>query len=159
LAILRTLPAGKQHARLQIQQITALTTDTQPGGCVFASCSQLAAYYGPVGETDDVLRAMADPSRRLLLERLNQQDGQSLRELCEALSMARQSVSKHLAVLETAKLVTSERRGREKLHFLNSGPIRAIAQSWIEQYGPAPARATHSWTDWHDAFESAVAQQ
>ena len=99
----------------------------QLNGCMFGSCSHSAAYYGGMSEIDDVLRALADPSRRVLLERLNQQDGQSLREMCEALSMARQSVSKHLAVLENAKLVIAERRGREKLHFLNAAPIRAIA--------------------------------
>jgi len=119
----------------------------QPSGCRFRSCSHSAAYYSEMSETDDVLRALADPSRRVLLERLNQQDGQSLREMCEALSMARQSVSKHLAVLENAKLVIAERRGREKLHFLNAAPIRAIAQSWIERYGPAPHT---QWADWHD---------
>src|SRR6478672_9662784 len=107
---------------------------------------------GDMPEIDDVLRALADPNRRLLLERLNARKGQSLRELCGALSMTRQSVSKHLAVLETAKLVTTERRGREKLHFLNADPIRAIAEQWTQQYGPAHAQASHQWTDWHDAF-------
>jgi len=107
---------------------------------------------GDMPEIDDVLRALADPNRRLLLERLNARNGQSLRDLCGALSMARQSVSKHLTVLETAKLVTTERRGREKLHFLNADPIRAIAEQWTQQYGPAPAQASQQWTDWHDAF-------
>jgi DNA-binding transcriptional ArsR family regulator len=101
-----------------------------------------------MSEIDDVLRALADPSRRVLIARLNERDGQSLRELCEALSMTRQSVSKHLAVLQTAKLVIAERRGREKLHFLDADPIRTIAQSWIERFGPAPHT---QWTDWHDA--------
>src|SRR5690242_11631148 len=120
----------------------------QPQGCLLPSCSHSAAYYGRMSEIDNVLRALADPSRRVLVERLNERDGQTLRELCEALSMTRQSVSKHLAVLETAKLVIAERRGRERLHFLNADPIRAIAHSWIEQHGPAP----HTyWTDWHDA--------
>ena len=77
---------------------------------------------------DEVFRALADPSRRALLDSLNERNGQSLRELCAGLSMARQSVSKHLAVLEAANLVTTERRGREKLHFLNAEPIRAIAE-------------------------------
>jgi DNA-binding transcriptional ArsR family regulator len=103
-------------------------------------------------EIDDVLRALADPSRRLLVERLNERNGQSLRELCGALSMARQSVSKHLAVLETAKLVTTERRGREKLHFLDADPIRSIAEQWSALYGPAPAHESHQWTDWNDAL-------
>jgi DNA-binding transcriptional ArsR family regulator len=114
-------------------------------------CSHLAAYYGRMSAIDGVLRALADPNRRLLIERLDQRDGQSLRELCEALSMARQSVSKHLAVLEAAELVTVERRGRERLHFFNADPIRAIAQSWVEQYGPAPA-APRQWTKWHEGL-------
>lgn len=88
---------------------------------------------------DDVLRALADPSRRLLIDSLNKRDGQSLRELCSGLSMARQSVSKHLAVLEAAALVTTQRRGREKLHFLNAEPIRAIAEHWIKQFDRARA--------------------
>ncbi|QNE17190.1 metalloregulator ArsR/SmtB family transcription factor [Kribbella qitaiheensis] len=83
---------------------------------------------------DEVFRALADPSRRLLLDSLNQQNGQTLRELCAGLEMARQSVSKHLAALEAANLVTTVRRGREKLHFLNAEPINAIADRWINQY-------------------------
>jgi len=76
---------------------------------------------------DDVFRALSDPSRRRLLDRLNQRNGQTLRELCAGLDMARQSVSKHLAILEDANLVTTVRRGREKLHYLNAAPISGIA--------------------------------
>jgi DNA-binding transcriptional ArsR family regulator len=65
--------------------------------------------------------------------------------------MARQSVSKHLAVLEAANLVTTQRRGREKLHYLNAEPIRAIADRWIRQYDRAPEQPPHRWVDWHDA--------
>ncbi len=83
---------------------------------------------------DGAFRALADPSRRSLLDRLNQRNGQTLGELCEGLAMARQSVSKHLAVLEAANLVTTVRRGREKLHFLNPEPINAIAERWIHHY-------------------------
>jgi uncharacterized protein YndB with AHSA1/START domain/DNA-binding transcriptional ArsR family regulator len=83
---------------------------------------------------DGVFRALADPSRRLMLDRLNADNGQSLRELCHGLEMARQSVSKHLAVLEAANLVTTLRRGREKLHYLNAAPIHEIAERWINQY-------------------------
>lgn len=83
---------------------------------------------------DDVFRALADPSRRLLLDRLNARNGQSLRKLCSGLYMARQSVSKHLAVLEAANLVTTAWKGREKLHYLNAVPINAIAERWISQY-------------------------
>ncbi|MGE5286373.1 MAG: ArsR/SmtB family transcription factor [Micromonosporaceae bacterium] len=83
---------------------------------------------------DEVFKALADPSRRRLLDRLNAQNGQSLRELCAELDMARQSVSKHLAVLEAANLVTTVWRGREKLHYLNAAPINDIAERWIDHY-------------------------
>ncbi len=83
---------------------------------------------------DEVFRALADPSRRRLLDRLNAHNGQSLRELCAGLEMARQSVSKHLKVLEDANLVSIRWRGREKLHYLNAEPINAIADRWINHY-------------------------
>jgi DNA-binding transcriptional ArsR family regulator/uncharacterized protein YndB with AHSA1/START domain len=83
---------------------------------------------------DEVFRALADPSRRRLLDSLNGRNGQSLRELCAGLDMARQSVSKHLAILEQANLVTTVRRGREKLHYLNTAPISEIAERWINRY-------------------------
>ena len=83
---------------------------------------------------DDAFRALADPSRRRLLDNLNARNGQTLRELCSELDMARQSVSKHLAVLEAANLVTTLRRGREKLHYLNAAPIHEIGQRWITRY-------------------------
>jgi DNA-binding transcriptional ArsR family regulator/uncharacterized protein YndB with AHSA1/START domain len=81
-----------------------------------------------------VFRALSDPSRRRLLDRLNQRNGQTLRELCAGLDMARQSVSKHLAILAAANLVTTVRRGREKLHYLNVAPISEIAERWINRY-------------------------
>jgi uncharacterized protein YndB with AHSA1/START domain/DNA-binding transcriptional ArsR family regulator len=92
------------------------------------------AAYSERHELDDVFRALADPSRRLLLDRLNERSGQTLRELCAGLEMARQSVSKHLAVLEAANLVTTVRRGREKLHYVNAAPINEIGERWINRY-------------------------
>jgi uncharacterized protein YndB with AHSA1/START domain/DNA-binding transcriptional ArsR family regulator len=83
---------------------------------------------------DDVFRALADPSRRRLLDSLNARNGQTLRELCAGLDMARQSVSKHLAVLEAATLITTVRRGREKHHYLNAAPINEIGERWITRY-------------------------
>lgn len=83
---------------------------------------------------DLVFRALADPSRRKLLDNLNAANGQTLRELGAGLDMTRQSVSKHLAVLEEANLVTSVRRGREKLHYLNAAPINEIGERWITRY-------------------------
>jgi uncharacterized protein YndB with AHSA1/START domain/DNA-binding transcriptional ArsR family regulator len=90
---------------------------------------------------DEVFKALADASRRRLLDSLNARNGQSLRELCAGLSMARQSVSKHLAVLEAASLVTTMWRGREKLHYLNAAPINAIAERWIDRYDRERVRA------------------
>ena len=81
-----------------------------------------------------MFRALSDPSRRRLLDSLNSRNGQTLRELCAGLDMARQSVSKHLAILEDANLVTTVRRGREKLHYLNAAPIGEIAERWISRY-------------------------
>lgn len=89
----------------------------------------------------DVFRALADPSRRLLLDRLNERNGQSLRELCAGLEMTRQAVSKHLAVLEAAGLVATTWSGREKLHHLDAAPINAIADRWISRYHRHRARA------------------
>ncbi len=90
---------------------------------------------------DEVFRALADPGRRRLLDSLNARDGQSLRELCAELDITRQSVSKHLAVLEAANLVTAVRRGRERLHFLNPVPINAIAERWMDRYDRARVSA------------------
>jgi len=90
---------------------------------------------------DEVFKALADPSRRMLLDRLNKANGQTLRELCQGLDMARQSVSKHLAVLEAAGLVTTMWRGREKLHYLNAAPVNAIADRWIGRYARRRVRA------------------
>jgi uncharacterized protein YndB with AHSA1/START domain/DNA-binding transcriptional ArsR family regulator len=85
-------------------------------------------------DDSDVFRALADPTRRQLLDSLNARNGQTLGELCAGLDMARQSVSKHLDILEAANLVTTLRRGREKLHFLNPAPISQIGERWIRRY-------------------------
>ena len=83
---------------------------------------------------DAVFKALADPSRRELLDGLRERGGQTLGELCEGRGMTRQAVSKHLAVLEGASLVVTEKRGREKLHYLNPVPIQEIADRWIGKY-------------------------
>jgi DNA-binding transcriptional ArsR family regulator len=83
---------------------------------------------------DDIFRALADPSRRRLLDRLHVADGQSLGDLCEGLAMTRQAVAKHLAVLEGANLVVAVRQGREKRHFINRVPINEIAERWIGKF-------------------------
>jgi DNA-binding transcriptional ArsR family regulator len=83
---------------------------------------------------DDVFRALADPSRRSLLDRLHMRNGQTLADLCDGLAMTRQAVTKHLTILEEANLVTTLRHGREKLHFLNPVPIHQIGERWIKKF-------------------------
>jgi uncharacterized protein YndB with AHSA1/START domain/DNA-binding transcriptional ArsR family regulator len=90
---------------------------------------------------DAIFKALADGSRRRVLDSLNNRNGQSLRELRARLEMTRQAVSKHLAVLEAANLITTIRRGREKLHYLNAAPINDIAERWISRYDQERVRA------------------
>ena len=85
-------------------------------------------------DADKVFKALADPSRRQLLDWLHGDNGQTLGELCEDLDMTRQAVTKHLALLEDANLVVTIRRGREKLHYLNPVPINEIAERWIGKF-------------------------
>jgi len=90
---------------------------------------------------DRVFKALADATRRGLLDRLRADNGQTLSELCARLAMSRQAVSKHLAILEDANLVTTVRRGREKLHYLNPVPIGEIHDRWIGRYEKARVAA------------------
>ena len=83
---------------------------------------------------DLLFKALADPSRRKLLDLLHAHDGRSLNELCEYLDMSRQGVTQHLEVLEAANLVASLKRGREKLHFLNPVPLQEIYERWIAKF-------------------------
>src|SRR5262245_49105354 len=85
-------------------------------------------------DQDKVFKALADPGRRLLLDKLRANNGQTLTQLCEHLDMSRQAVAKHLKLLEDANLVATIRRGREKLHYLNPAPIHDIAERWIAKY-------------------------
>ena len=94
----------------------------QPFGCILC------------GEMDAVFKALADESRRKLLDQLHQSSGQTLGELCAHLDMTRQAVTKHLLLLEDAKLVVVVWRGREKLHYLNPVPIHKISGRWIGKY-------------------------
>jgi DNA-binding transcriptional ArsR family regulator len=83
---------------------------------------------------DDVFKALADPSRRHLLDSLFRRDGQTLGELCAELDMTRFAVMKHLRVLEGAGLIATRRRGREKLHYLNAVPIQRVYDRWVSKY-------------------------
>lgn len=90
---------------------------------------------------DAVFKALADASRRQLLDRLRQKNGQTLGQLCAGLDMTRQAVAKHLAILRKANLVSWKREGRERLHFINSVPINEIAERWIRKFEQPRLRA------------------
>jgi uncharacterized protein YndB with AHSA1/START domain/DNA-binding transcriptional ArsR family regulator len=98
---------------------------------------------GMASAQDDVFKALADRTRRQVLDRLRERDGQTLGELCAELAMARQSASQHLAVLEAANLISTVRRGREKLHYLNPVPLHDIHERWIDNFA-APRLRTLS---------------
>ena len=85
-------------------------------------------------DDDGVFRALADASRRQLLDRLHADNGQTLGDLCQNMGMTRQAVAKHLAILETANLVSTIKHGREKLHYLNPVPIHQIGDRWIAKF-------------------------
>ena len=97
-----------------------------------------------MNDPDLLFKAIADPSRRKLLDVLHAHDGRTLGELCEHLSMARQSVTQHLDLLEAANLVTTQRRGREKLHFLNAVPLQDIYERWIRKFEQPRLQALHA---------------
>jgi uncharacterized protein YndB with AHSA1/START domain/DNA-binding transcriptional ArsR family regulator len=114
----------------------------------------MAAYSDT--ESQDVFKALADRGRRRLLDSLNARNGQTLRELCADMDMARQSVSKHLAVLEAANLVSTVWRGREKLHYLNPAPINDISERWIHRYDQ---RRVDALADLKQALETPTMQK
>jgi uncharacterized protein YndB with AHSA1/START domain/DNA-binding transcriptional ArsR family regulator len=97
--------------------------------------------FGVTSDMDKVFKALADPTRRRLLDSLRQDNGQTLGTLCGQLDMARQSATQHLAVLEEANLISTVRRGREKLHYLNPVPIHDIQQRWIAPFDQPRLRA------------------
>src|SRR5436190_9900760 len=97
----------------------------QPKGCILARM---------VADENKVFKALADTSRRRLLDRLRQQGGLTLGELCKNYDMSRQAVTKHLVLLEAANLVVSVKQGREKLHYLNPVPVNEIYMRWIGKF-------------------------
>ena len=98
------------------------------------TCDSLVTYSDGVTDDDRVFKALADPTRRFLLDRLFVRDGRTLTELESELEMTRFGVMKHLKVLEEANLVVARRSGREKLHYLNPVPIRQVHNRWIDKY-------------------------
>ena len=91
--------------------------------------------------TDLLFKALADPSRRKLLDMLHAHDGRTLNELCEYLDMTRQGVTQHLDLLEAANLISTVRKGREKLHFLNPVPLQEIYERWIAKFEKSRLKA------------------
>jgi DNA-binding transcriptional ArsR family regulator len=121
----------------------------------------LVTYYPAMLNEDQIFKALADPTRRLLLDLLHQRDGQTLGELEAPLAMSRFGVMKHLRILESAGLVVTRRAGREKHHFLNAVPIRLIHDRWIDKYTEhhvaalADLKATLENTKWKSARKRA----
>jgi len=96
-------------------------------------------------EIDKVFKALADPSRRELIDRLHARNGQTLTELCAGLDMTRQAVTQHLDQLEQANLVAVQRQGREKLHFFNPVPIHEVYERWIRKFEKQRLEALHAF--------------
>jgi DNA-binding transcriptional ArsR family regulator len=96
-----------------------------------------------VREIDKVFKALADPSRRQLLDRLHAKSGQTLNELCKGLDMTRQAVTQHLGLLEKANLIAVQWQGREKLHYFNPVPIHEIYERWIRKFERERLSALH----------------
>ena len=107
----------------------------QPFSCIL---------YGMATDDIKVFKALADLSRRQLLDRLRKKGGLTLNELCEEHDMSRQAVTKHLVLLEAAKLVVTVKRGREKLHYLNPVPINDIYMRWIGKFEQGRLQALHN---------------
>jgi DNA-binding transcriptional ArsR family regulator len=109
-----------------LKRCMQLPLDMQPNGCLL--------WPAMGADVDKVFKALAAPERRLLLDRLRANNGQTLGQLCEHLDMTRQAVTKHLKLLEDATLVVAIWQGREKLHYLNPMPIHEIAERWIGKF-------------------------
>jgi len=118
----RARQLNDKTGRKQKRDFLSLALDMQPFGCILSA------------QMDAVFKALADESRRKLLDVLRKNSGQTLGELCAHLDMTRQAVTKHLLLLEAANLVAVVWRGREKLHYLNPVPIHEISERWIGKY-------------------------
>src|SRR3954470_18161421 len=94
-----------------------------------------------MGQDEQLFKALADPTRRALLDRLHERNGQTLSELCDGVGMARQSATQHLETLEAANLISTVRRGRQKLHYLNPVPLHELQERWIDKFEPPRLRA------------------
>ena len=130
-----SLPAARGRARTGWLRFAA-KRKSLTGNREVPYCSQTGNLTVPYFEMSDdpVFRALADASRRKLLDKLHQKNGQTLGELCQGLHMTRQAVAKHLAILKNANLVSWRREGRERFHFINPVPINEIAERWISKF-------------------------
>lgn len=120
--------------RRQFDQIRRKSAVGRGTPITLLTCDHVVTYSPDVTDVDLVFKALADPTRRFLLDLLFQRDGRTLKELESELDMTRFGVMKHLRILEDASLVVTRRSGREKLHFLNAVPIRMIHDRWIDKY-------------------------
>ena len=112
--------------------------------------------FGCISVTvDHVFKALADQSRRALLDQLHQNNGQTLSQLCQNLRMTRQGISKHLNILIRAELIIPLWRGREKFHFLNPAPLKQISERWIDKHSGACLRALDDLTTCLDRLKPA----
>ena len=94
-------------------------------------------------DTDKVFKALGDPTRRKLLDLLCEKNGQTLGQLCDGLNMTRQSATQHLEILEAANLISTVRRGREKLHFINPVPLHEVYERWVRKFEQERLRLLH----------------
>src|SRR5205085_8734352 len=117
----------------------------------FASSARLCNHLVALS-MDAVFKALADPTRRALLDHLHDSNGQTLTQLCRRLGMTRQGATKHLEILNRAELVVPLWRGREKLHYLNPAPLKQISERWIEKHNSACLRALTELTKGLDAL-------
>ena len=115
----------------------------QPFSCIFFTMNA-------------VFKALADPSRRALLDQLHQNNGQTLNQLCRHLRMTRQGITKHLSILIGAELVVPLWRGREKLHYLNPAPLKHISERWLDKHTAACLRALNDLTRGLDEMSRGV---
>ena len=106
-----------------------LRLDMQVNACIL-----LLTRDDPMDDADKVFKALSDPTRRKLLDQLCERNGQTLGQLCEGLAMARQSATQHLGILEEANLISTVRRGREKLHFINPVPLHDVYERWVRKF-------------------------
>jgi len=113
--------------------------------CIMTDASFRLHFQMPTKDSDKVFKALADASRRTLIDRLHERNGQTLTDLCEGLQMTRQSVTQHLDVLEQANLVSTKWRGREKLHFFNPVPLHDIYERWIRKFEKPRLSALHEF--------------